>query len=124
MIIYCCRDLIFATKIRATAEALGVVTRPVRDARMLQHRLERVDDGKANDPVTAFMLDLDTGDDGLALLEQVKRFDPAIPAIAFGSHVATDLLRDARERGADLVLPRSAFTARLPELLTEHRATA
>src|SRR5690606_11822589 len=85
MIVYCCADLIFATKIRGTAEALGLPTRPVRNAEMLDARLQRVDDGKANEPVTALFLDLDTGEDGLLLIDRVKAFDPAIPVLAFGS---------------------------------------
>lgn len=117
MIVYCCADLIFSTKIRSTADALGATTRPVRDAEMLRKRLDRVDDGKPNDPVTALMLDLDTGDAGLTMIEQVKAHDAAIPVVAFGSHVATELLHDARQRGADFVMPRSQFTASLPDLV-------
>ena len=117
MIVYCCEDLIFATKIRSTAEALGVETRPVRDSQMLRYRLERIDDGRPNDPVSALMLDLGLGETGLSLLEQVKRHDPNIPVIAFGSHVATELLEDARRRGAEFVFPRSTFVSRLPDLL-------
>lgn len=123
MIVYCCADLIFATKVRSTAEAVGVVTRPVRNADMLQARLDRVDDGKPNDPVDALLVDLDTGDTGLALIEQARAAAPELPVIAFGSHVATDLLRAAKERGATTVLPRSAFTARLPDLL-QHPASS
>ena len=117
MIVYCCADLIFATKIRSTAEALCAVSRPVRDATMLQNRLGRVEDGKANDPVTAVMIDLDTGEDGLAMIDQAKAHDATIPVIAFGSHVATQLLHEARQRGADFVMPRSQFTANLPDLV-------
>jgi CheY-like chemotaxis protein len=117
MIVYCCADLIFATKVRSTAESLGIVTRPVRDADMLQKRLDRVDDGKANEPVTGLIVDLDTGAAGLDMIDQVRAHDAGIPVVAFGSHVAADQLNAARARGANPVLPRSAFTARLPELL-------
>lgn len=117
MIVYCCADLIFATKIRSTADALGIVTRPVRNEAMLQARLDRVDDGKPNEPVTALLLDLDTGEDGLKLLDQARRHAPNLTVIAFGAHVATELLDAAQQRGADQVMPRGAFTARLPQLL-------
>ncbi|HEX7009207.1 MAG TPA: hypothetical protein VF184_04445 [Phycisphaeraceae bacterium] len=120
MIVYSCPDLIFATKIRATAEALGVLTRPARDAQALRHRLEQVDDGRPNEPVTALMVDLDLGPLALELLEQAKRHNPDIPVIAYGSHVAKEVLGEARRRGADLVLPRSAFVARLPQLLQQY----
>jgi len=117
MIIYCCSDLIFATKVRSTAEALGVTSRPVRDAAMLDNRLNRVDDGKPNDPVAAVLIDLEAGDHALAMIEQAKAHDASIPVVCFASHVLTDLLLSAQEKGADQVLTKGAFTARLPELL-------
>ena len=120
MIVYCCQDLIFATKIRATADAISVAARPVRDAAMLQNRLDRIDDGKPNGPVTALLVDLETGEEGLRLIDQAKEHNAAIAVVAFGPHVATEALQAARERGADEVLPRSAFTARLPELLRRY----
>ena len=122
MIAYCCQDLIFATKIRSTAEAMGVLSRPVRDREMLRKRLERVDDGKANEPLSALMIDLDTGETGLELIQEAKAFDDHLPVVAFGSHVATDLLHSARQRGADFVMPRSAFSASLPDLLQRFAA--
>jgi len=122
MIVYCCNDLIFATKIRSTAETLGIVTRPVRNSAMLDARLHRVDDGKPHAPVSAVMVDLDCGEDGIALITQTKTHDAAIPVIAFGSHVAAELLQAARRAGADKVLPRSAFTTQLPALLQQHQA--
>lgn len=122
MIVYCCNDLIFATKIRSTADALGVLTRPVRNADMLTARLNRVDDGKPNDPVGALMVDLDCGEAGIALITQSKAHDATVPVIAFGSHVATELLRAARDAGADEVMPRSAFTAQLPALLQKYQS--
>ncbi len=118
MVIYCCSDLIFATKVRSTAEALGVATRPVRDATMLQKRLDCVEDGKLNDPVTGVLIDLDVPE-AAELIRQVKAHDAGVPVVAFGSHVATDVLQNAGEAGADAVLPRSAFTAQLPQLLRQ-----
>lgn len=124
MVVYSCADLIFSTKIRSTADTLGLPTRPVRDAPMLDARLRRIDDGKPNEPVTALFLDLDTGEDGLRLIDQIKAFDPAIPVLAFGSHVATELLQAARQRGADSVMSRGGFTANLPDLLKRYGGAA
>jgi DNA-binding NarL/FixJ family response regulator len=122
--VYCTTDLIFATRIRSTAESLGVPARPARDTAALDNRLRRVDDGKANDPVTGVMVDLEMGEAGLGLIEQVKAFDGGIPVVAFGSHVATELLQAARRRGADFVMPRSQFTMLLPDLLRQHGGPA
>jgi CheY-like chemotaxis protein len=116
MVVYCCADLIFATKVRSTAESLGVTTRPVRDAAMLQKRLDRVDDGKCNDAMTGVLIDLDVPE-GPDLIRQIKRSSPQVPVVAFGAHVATAVLDAARDAGADAVMARGAFTAQLPELL-------
>lgn len=120
MIVYACSDLFFATRIGSTAESLGTVARPARDTQALQNRLDQVDDGKANEPVTAVMIDLELGDQATALIRQAKAHAAAPEVIAFGSHVATDLLDAARKAGADQVLPRSAFTARLPDMIAAH----
>lgn len=117
MIVYCCQDLIFATKIRSTAEVTGVSSRPARDAQALDRRLNQVDDGKLNEPVTAVFIDLDLDQTALALIEQVKTHDPNHPVVVFGSHVATELLQAAHDHGADFVMTRSQFTANLPTIL-------
>lgn len=119
MIVYCCTDLIFATKIRSTADSLEIISRPARDPAALQNRLDCVDDGKPNDPVTGVIVDLDLGDTALELIRQAKHQagDTPPPIVAFGSHVMTALLQDAETAGADFVLPRSSFTANLPSIL-------
>lgn len=116
MLIYCCADLIFATKVKATADAAGKPARPARDATMLQARLEQVEDGRINEPVTGVIVDLDLGDTALALIDQVRAHAPQLPVVAFGPHVAVALLETARQRGAH-VLTRGAFTAQLPQLV-------
>lgn len=117
MLIYCCTDLIFATKIGSTAQALNLPARPARDAAALQRRLEQVDDGKLNEPVTGVFIDMELGDAGLAMLRQVKAHRPTVPVVCFGSHVAVEQLQAARDAGADAVMARSQFTAQLPVLI-------
>ena len=117
MILYACTDLFFATRIRSTAETLGVATRPARDGEALA---ERLDD--AREPVHAVMVDLELGEQANALIRQAKSYDAAPVVIAFGSHVAKEVLQAASDAGADHVLPRSAFTAKLPELLEQYGA--
>ena len=119
MIVYCCADLMYATKIRSTCESLGVVSRPARNAEMLQARLEQIDDGKPNAPIAAVLIDLDLGEDALPLIQQVKAHSPGVPVIAWGPHVLVDLLEAAQQAGADPVMARGAFTAQLPGII-EH----
>jgi CheY-like chemotaxis protein len=58
----------------------------------------------------------------LETLRQLKA-DPDlrdIPTLGFFSHVQHDLKVAAAEAGCDRILPRSAFTATLPEILRAH----
>ena len=52
MVLYCAADLIWATRIRAAAEAAGIPSRPVRDLAMLEARL-------ADSPVRGLIVDLE-----------------------------------------------------------------
>jgi hypothetical protein len=123
MIVYCCSDLIFATKIHSTAEALGIVCRPARDEAALRARLDRVDDGKAHDRVSAVMIDLTLGEVGLELIGLAKGHDAGPEVVAFAPHVEVAMLQAAEQLGADRVMPRGAFAAQLPQLLKSYSTT-
>ena len=104
-------DLIFSTKISSTAKALGVEVHVVRTLDALRQRLEA-------DPVTLLLIDLNaTGDDPVEAIRVARRMTPPPRTIAYLSHVQTELAEQARRTGADEVIPRSAFVARLPDLL-------
>ena len=109
----------FATKVRSTCEALGVVSRPARNAAMLTARLDRVDDGKPNDAVAAVLVDLDA-EDALELIALATAHETQTPVVAFGPHVAVELLQQAAESGADPVMTRGRFTAELPALIQRY----
>lgn len=121
MIVYCCSDLLFSTRIRATAESMGIASRPGRDAAALTARLDQVDDGRCNDPVTGVLIDLDVPE-ALELISHAKAHATNVPVVAFGSHVMTDLLQNARTRGADFVMARSMFTNSLMDILERFRS--
>jgi CheY-like chemotaxis protein len=106
-------DLLFVSKIKAAAGALGValtVTRSM-DAAIEQMR---------QTAPSLVILDLNsTRTDPLGTVAAMKR-DPAlsaIPTLGFVSHVMTDVINAARNVGVDEVLARSAFTERLAEIL-------
>ena len=104
-------DLIFATKITSTAQSLGISAELVRSC---DHLRERLEEGG----VATVLIDLEAdGLDAGAAIELCRRQEPRPRIIAFGSHVKKDLLAAARDAGADEVLPRSALSARLPEVL-------
>ena len=66
-------------------------------------------------------MDLSAGDlvSPAALLAYQKQA-PGTPFVAFGSHVDTAGLAAAAAAGCDPVLPRSRFTAELPELIRRY----
>jgi hypothetical protein len=116
MIVYCTNDLMFASKIAAECQAADVPVRPARTLDMLRARLDRVDDGKANHPVSVVFIEL-TRDDALAFIRLCHSHPDRPGVVAFGPHVETERLAAAREAGADEVLTRGAFTQQLPTLI-------
>lgn len=87
---------------------------------MLQKRLDRIEDGKANEPITLLLIDLDIGESALTLIEQARAHDAELPIIAWGPHVAVDLLKAAGKAGASDVMTRGSFTAKLPDIVTAY----
>ena len=107
-------DLFFASKIRGTAEHLNVSVEFARAADAL------FDAAKAEVP-SLFILDLHaTQPDSFAVAARLKADEQlrAVPIVGFFSHVQTELQRRAEAAGFDLILTRSAFTKRLPEILS------
>lgn len=115
MIVYEAADLIWATRIKSTADQLGIPCRPVRSVEMLEARL-------ADSDVRAMIIDLDNPEVGLELIRTVRERESTtngtrIRVLAFGPHVAKQLFQEARDAGADEVLPRGAFDRSLPDIL-------
>jgi CheY-like chemotaxis protein len=118
MVVVVVPDLFFATRIESTAKLLGVRIRPVEIAGALA--------ACRSDPPELLILDLHAGGDPVALARGLKS-NPAtrdIPIVAFYSHVERELRESALAAGIDRVMPRSAFTARLPEILAGRELNA
>ena len=106
-----CPDLIFSTKIFSTAKALNLPAQGVRTLEALREKLTTA-------TYSRLIIDLNaTGIDPIAAIQLAKSLPTCPPIIAFLSHVQTELAAAAKAAGADQVLPRSAFSAKLPELL-------
>ena len=115
MVLYSAADLVWATRIKSLADDLGVSCRPARNASMLRDRLGDSD-------VRALLIDLEAPDRAFELLDLLRGSEAgdrerSVKIIAWGPHVAVDLLARARESGADEVLTRGAFSSALPDLL-------
>lgn len=101
-------DLFFATRIAATALAAGVTLEMVQP----QNAVARVSGGRPD----MVVVDLHAKD-GVTLVMELKAAAQEIPIVGFHSHVDTEIRRQALAAGADAVLPRSRFNARLAEIL-------
>lgn len=106
-------DMFFASKIRATAEEMNLTVRFFRNAEALLEAARK-------ESPTLVIADLHTQKcDPFTLAEQLKSDEQlrVIPVLGFFSHVQTDLQQKAEQAGFDRVIPRSVFSARLPEIL-------
>jgi len=107
-------DLFFASKIRGTAEALGVNARFARNIDVMLEAARR-------DQPSLIICDLHS--QKVNPMELAKRLKAdkelrSIPLLGFFSHVQTELQQQAEAAGFDRVLPRSAFSKHLPQILT------
>ena len=111
-------DMIFETKIRSTAESLGVTLMTVGTLDELRAALN------AEDP-SLVIVDLDeTGCEPADAVGLAAGHACCPRIVAYGSHVRTDLLQAAEQAGAHEVWPRSKFNMQLPMLLQELRSGA
>lgn len=115
MILAAVADLMFSSRIRAAAAGAGGGAE-VQFARTGDEVITRA---KRLRP-SRILLDLNgAGLDPIGTIQRLKA-DPevnVIPIVGFVSHVQSDVIAAARGAGIDEVLARSAFVARLPELL-------
>lgn len=106
-----CNDLIFSTKLFSTAKAVGVTVQGTRTLDALREKL-------AANPASLLIVDLNTTLlDPYAAIRVAKEQAAGSQIVAYLSHVQVELAAAAKEAGADTVLPRSAFSAKLPEIL-------
>ncbi len=107
-------DLFFTSKVTGTAQALGLRVDSVDDIATATSRLQAGDIG-------CILLDLAAQRVSVADLVVAMPDSARVPIIAFGSHVNVELLESARAAGAE-VMPRSQFSATLPNILSQHLA--
>ncbi len=106
-------DLFFASKIRGTAEQIGV---KVRFARSVDTLIEAA---RAEKP-SLVIVDLHSeACNPIELATRLKSDEElrSIQLLGFFSHVQTELQKQAQAAGFDLVIPRSAFAKQLADLL-------
>ena len=113
-------DLFFLAKIQETARKLNVKVEFVKTDADILERLAR--NGEEKPSLIIFDLN-NVGAKPLATVPKLKReLKKGTTIIGFLSHVQGDLKQKASEAGCDMVLPRSAFSQNLPQLLRRHGA--
>jgi len=111
-------DLFFVAKIQETARKLNVKVEFLKTEKDLNERLEQMGDEKPS----LIIFDLNSvASKPLTLIPKLKaRFKKTTSIVGYLSHIQGDLKMKAQEAGCDMVVPRSAFSQNLPQLLRRH----
>ena len=116
MVLAAVDDLMFKVKIIETAKQVGV---KLGTASTAQDAVARA----KTDRPSLIILDLQSQACAPGEILRALKADPelrVIPTLGYFSHVETEVGRNALAAGCDEVLARSAFSARLPDLLRPH----
>ena len=113
-------DLFFMAKIQETARKLNVKVEFVKSDKDLMEKIQQNGEEKPS----LIIFDLNNASvKPLTLIPKLKsKLKKGTSIIGFLSHVQGDLKQKAHEVGCDMVLPRSAFSQNLPQLLRRHGA--
>ncbi len=113
-------DLFFMAKIQETARKLNVKVEFVKTDKDLMEKMQQNGEEKPS----LIIFDLNNNSvKPLTLIPKLKsKLKKGTSIIGFLSHVQGDLKQKAHEVGCDMVLPRSAFSQNLPQLLRRHGA--
>jgi CheY-like chemotaxis protein len=112
-------DLFFLAKIQETARKLNVKVEFVKTEKDLLEHLKQ--NGEEKPSLIIFDMN-NVNAKPLTLIPKLKSKLKKTSIIGFLSHVQGDLKQKAHEVGCDMVLPRSAFSQNLPQLLRRHGA--
>jgi len=117
--IYCfIEDLFFLAKIQETARKLGIKVAFVKADKEV---IARLTDSEHDRP-SLIVFDLNNANaKPLTLIPKLRtKLKKGTSIIGFLSHLQGDLKAKAIEAGCDMVMPRSAFSQNLPNLLRRH----
>ena len=111
-------ELFFQAKIQETARKLGVKVAFIKNDK---DALAELTDGEENKPAL-IVFDLNNaGAKPLTLIPKLKtKLKRSASIVGFLSHLQGDLKAKAVEAGCDVVMPRSAFSQNLPNLLRRY----
>ena len=118
--IYCfIEDLFFLAKIQEAARKVGVKVGFVKADKDIVSRLADVPEGSRPSLIVFDLNNVNAKP--LTLIPRLKsKMKRGTSVIGFLSHLQGDLKAKAMEAGCDMVMPRSAFSQNLPNLLRRH----
>lgn len=113
-------DLFFLSKIQDTGRKMNVKVEFVKSEKDLDDHMK----ANGEEKPSLIIFDLNNANaKPLTLIPKLKtKLKKGTSIIGFLSHVQGDLKQKAHEVGCDMVLPRSAFSQNLPQLLRRHGA--
>ena len=117
--IYCfIEDLFFLAKIQETARKLGIKVGFVKADKEVLAKLTDAEQGRPS----LIVFDLNNANaKPLTLIPKLRaKLKKGTSIIGFLSHLQGDLKAKAIDAGCDMVMPRSAFSQNLPNLLRRH----
>ena len=111
-------DLFFSAKINEAARRAGVTVEYVTDPKLV---LEKA---RSRPMLMIFDLNFDAVDP-LGLIGELKADQDLknISLLGYIQHVQGELKQKAHDTGCDMVMPRSAFSLNLPQILKRHAGT-
>jgi DNA-binding NarL/FixJ family response regulator len=102
-------DLFFQMKLAETAKHLGLEVKVAANYEGLAPLLEQAP--------RLLIVDLNSRNEPVAVIERVRAAKNSVRIVGFLSHVQVQLAQQAQAAGCDEVLPRSAFTMNLAQIL-------
>ena len=117
MVIVWVKDLFFGSKIEAEARAHHIPVCFVESAREIPKAVRKHE-------ASLFLLDLNASEKAVDVIRDIKSNSElsSIRIVGFLSHVQADLADKARRSGCDVILSRSIFVGRLPEIFEHYQA--
>lgn len=107
-------DLFFQAKVSAALQQMEIAAQVVPNGGPLHDILQ------SGSPPALVIVDLTLGGaDATALIRDVRALPRgnSVPILAFGSHVAVEVRKQALQAGASQVVAKSEFSRRLPQLV-------
>lgn len=120
-------DLFFLAKIQEVSRKLNVKVEFIKSEKDIGEKIANGDaeaNGGADEKPSLIIVDLNINSiKPLPTISKLRsKFKKSTSIVGFVSHVQGDLKVKAQEAGCDVVMPRSAFSQNLPNILRRHGA--